>query len=126
MTILDSRGLDPEHRRLMNQLDHWLRLTLVRKQVVALFSISILAEIHGRTLEKGKAASLCRSILLNKKCRRVIAQVIRSTHPEWRRERIEKELLEQAVDLKEMARASRAGLVLSAPVDSKLTSTQSK
>lgn len=112
--ILDDKGRDTEHEELKRMLKHWLSsLTVCRKlQRIGQYpSDQILKEIFKGTLDKAATAHWVRKLLLSKKVRSIIKQILIANHGVDGK-KIEKALLVKAASLVTMAKFHKADLVL--------------
>lgn len=108
-------GSNLDHYRLLGMLRHWfsvdvIRHTLYREKVMPTDDATLWKVAEGR-ITKAECASIARPILLNKACRKVIAQVLHTRFDADYRQMV-RELKSYAAEVKLWASAADAGLVL--------------
>jgi len=117
LTILDEKGRDIEHLELQKMLKHWLSQMSVchkLKKIGQYPRDEVLKEVFDLKLDKSGTAYWVRKILLNRKVRSVIKQILIANHGADAKH-IEKGLLRKAASLADLSRFSRADMVIPSP-----------
>lgn len=109
-----AKGTDIDN--IQNMLRHWLTLNAVRTyldKLKLLPSEAACERLAKHEIDPGEAAKIFRRIILNRKARRLLVQIISlKLLDHERRSEIEVDLLHLAEEMKPLASASKSGLVI--------------
>jgi hypothetical protein len=128
-TILDIHGKDNDHKRFVRMLNKifgsdTITTALVQEFPKLPFSPEEVARCmatpgHPEPMnppDKATCARSLRKIFLNKRMRLVVAQVIHSENPELPLLEARRQLKQLAAELRDLAAASRAGLIVTSDI----------
>ncbi len=117
MTVLEASGQDPEERNYRNMLGHWISYYAVRKachdEGLAIPAATV-QRVMTKKIPKEEAAQYAYKLLCNKRVRKVLEQCLHSHHlfQEFSALQLRKWMKYERLQLKKLASASKAGLIL--------------